>query len=119
MTEGMKTILYPVKDLKAAKSLYGALLGVEPVMDEPYYVGYKVDGQDVGLDPSGHSKGMTGALGYWHVDDISTAIAAAVAAGGEQHQEVTDVGGGKLIATIRDADGNLIGLLQQPAGGWA
>ena len=119
MTSGMKTILYPVKDLAAAKKLYGALLGVAPVMDEPYYVGYNVDGQDIGLDPNGHSKGMAGSLGYWHVDDINTTLAAVLAAGGEQHQEITDVGGGKLIATVKDADGNLIGLLQMPAGGWA
>ena len=116
MTSGMKTIMYPVKDLAAAKLLYGALLGVEPVMDEPYYVGYEVDGQDVGLDPHGHSKGMTGSLGYWHVDDITATIDSIVAAGGEPRQEVTDVGGGKLIATVADVDGNLIGLLQ-PAGG--
>lgn len=115
MTSGMKTILYPVKDLAAARQLYGALLGVAPVMDEPYYVGYRVDDQDVGLDPNGHSKGMTGSLGYWHVDDLNTTLAAILAAGGEQHQEITDVGGGKLIATIKDADGNLIGLLQMPA----
>lgn len=28
--------------------------------------------------------------------------------------DVTDVGDGKLIATVSDADGNLIGLLQMP-----
>jgi predicted enzyme related to lactoylglutathione lyase len=112
----MKTIIYPVKDLAAAKPLYHALLGVDPVMDEPYYVGYEVDGHDVGLDPHGHSKGMTGSLGYWHVGDIHATIDALVAAGGEPRQLVTDVGGGKLIATVVDTDGNLIGLLQ-PAGG--
>jgi predicted enzyme related to lactoylglutathione lyase len=119
MTSGMKTILYPVKDLAAAKQLYGALLGVAPVMDEPYYVGYHVDGQDVGLDPHGHSKGLAGALAYWHVADIDAALAAIVAAGGEQHQAIADVGGGKRIATVKDADGNLIGLLQAPANGGA
>ena len=116
MTSRMKTIMYPVKDLAAAKRLYGALLGVAPVMDEPYYVGYEVGGQDVGLDPNGHGKGMTGSLGYWHVDDIAATIDAVVAAGGAQQQAVTDVGGGKLIATATDADGNLIGLLQMPVG---
>lgn len=34
----------------------------------------------------------------------------------EQH---SDVGGGKLIATLQDPDGNIIGLLQAPVGGWA
>jgi hypothetical protein len=60
MTETLKTIIYPVKDLATAKPLYSALLGVEPIMDEPYYVGFSVEGQDIGLDPNGHSQGMTG-----------------------------------------------------------
>jgi hypothetical protein len=65
MTSGMMTVLYPVKDLAAAKQLYGTLFGIAPDMDEAYYVGFNIDGQDVGLDPNGHSKGMTGPLGYW------------------------------------------------------
>src|SRR5215208_7894695 len=70
MTEGVKTIMYPVRDLANAKTLYGKLVGVEPCMDEAYYVGFNVGGQDIGLDPHGHSKGMTGPVTYWHVDDI-------------------------------------------------
>jgi extradiol dioxygenase family protein len=32
MTEGVKTIIYPVKDLAKAKTLYSKLLGVEPFL---------------------------------------------------------------------------------------
>jgi predicted enzyme related to lactoylglutathione lyase len=113
MTSGMKTIIYPVKDIAAAKQLYTKLFGA-PSMDEAYYVGFRVGDQDVGLDPNGHGKGMTGAVGYWHVDDINESLEALLAAGAEPQQQVTDVGGGKLIATVTDADGNLIGLLQEP-----
>jgi predicted enzyme related to lactoylglutathione lyase len=111
MTEGVKTIMYPVTDLARAKTLYGKLLGVEPYMDEAYYVGFKVGGQDVGLDPHGHGKGMAGPVGYWHVDDIEQGLKALLGAGADVQQEVKDVGGAKLIATVKDADGNVIGLL--------
>lgn len=114
MTAGIRTIMYPVSDLDAAKGLYGGLFGVEPYMDEPYYVGYKVADQDVGLDPNGHSKGLTGPTGYWHVDDIEATLEALLARGATKVQDVADVGGGKLIATAQDFDGNVIGLLQQP-----
>ena len=113
MTSGLKTVIYPVKDLASAKKLYGTLLGVEPYADQPYYVGFNVDDQDVGLDPHGHDKGMTGALPYWHVSDIRASIGVLVAAGGELQQEPTDVGGGNLIATLKDTDGNVIGLFQE------
>ncbi|MEU7381006.1 MULTISPECIES: VOC family protein [unclassified Streptomyces] len=112
MTAGLMTIIYPVKDLAGAKALFSALLEVEPYADAPYYVGFKDAGQDVGLDPNGHAKGMTGPVPYWHVDDIRARLAALMAAGAEVLQDVQDVGGGRLIASARDADGNLIGLLQ-------
>jgi hypothetical protein len=60
----MKTVIYPVEDIAAAKQIYSTLLGVEPYMDEVYYAGFAVEGQDVGLDPNGHAKGMTGPVGY-------------------------------------------------------
>ncbi|MGW3624370.1 VOC family protein [Streptomyces sp. NPDC000880] len=112
MTEGIKTIIYPVTDLASAKALFRELLGVEPSMDEPYYVGFRAAGQDIGLDPHGHSKGMTGPVAYWHVDDIKTSVKALLDAGAEELEGVKDVGGGKLTAMVKDADGNVIGLIQ-------
>ncbi|MHC5908342.1 VOC family protein [Streptomyces sp. S6] len=115
MSAGLQTIIYPVKDLTAAKAVFGALLGTEPYADTPYYVGYKAAGQDVGLDPNGHAKGMTGPVPYWHVTDLHERLAALLAAGAEMLQDAQDVGNGRLIASVKDADGNLVGLLQDPA----
>jgi predicted enzyme related to lactoylglutathione lyase len=39
---------------------------------------------------------------------------ALIEAGGQTQQEAKDVGGGKLTALVKDADGNLIGLMQSP-----
>jgi predicted enzyme related to lactoylglutathione lyase len=55
---------------------------------------------------------MTGPVGYWHVDDINKSLKALLDAGAEAQQEVKDVGGGKLIASVKDVDGNVIGLIQ-------
>ena len=112
MTSGMRTVIYPVHDLDKAKELYTTLFG-NPVMDAPYYVGWSVAGQDVGLDPHGHAKGMTGPTGYWHVPDIESSLKLLLEAGAEVRAPVTDVGGGKLIATLVDADGNPVGLIQE------
>jgi predicted enzyme related to lactoylglutathione lyase len=105
---GVRTVIYPVKDLTRGKALYGALLG-EPYVDEPYYVGFRAGDQEIGLDPNGHTGGP---VGYWHVDDVRTAVARLLAAGAEERQPVRDVGGGRLVATVADAEGNIIGLLQ-------
>ena len=109
MNQGLRTVIYPVGDLANAKALFGKLLGAEPYADEAYYVGFRIGEQEIGLDPNGHKQGMTG---YWHVDDIRTYLQALVEAGAVVLDDVRDVGGGRLIATVKDADGNLIGLLQ-------
>jgi len=70
-------------------------------VDEPYYVGFTVGGQEIGLDPNGHQRGLTGPLAYWPVEDIKQALRQLLAAGAQTHQEVTDVGGGNLTASIR------------------
>ena len=115
MNQGIGTIIYPVRDLQQAKAVFTALLGVEPYMDQPYYVGYKVGNQDIGLDPNGYNAGMTGAVSYYHVSDIQASVQALVSAGAVVQQEVKDVGYGKLTATLKDADGNAIGLIQMPS----
>lgn len=114
MNQGIKTVIYPVKDKAAAKTLFSKLLGVEPYTDEAYYVGFKVSDQEIGLDPNGHSSGMTGSVGCYHVDDIKKSLQLLLEAGAKIQQEVKDVGGGKLIASVKDKDGNIIGLIQLP-----
>ena len=114
MNQGIRTVIYPVTDLAQAKTLYSKLLGVKPYADEAYYVGFRVGDQEIELDPHGHNQGTTGPVGYFHVSDIQQSLQALVDAGAHVQQEVKDVGGGKLIAWVKDADGNLIGLLQFP-----
>ncbi|WP_406840018.1 VOC family protein [Streptomyces sp. AHU1] len=114
MTAGARTIIYPVKDIEKAKALFTELLGVEPYVDEPYYVGFKDAGQDIGLDPNGHSKGLTGPVPFWHVDDIKATLSALLGAGAEILQEPQDVGNGRVVASVKDAEGNQYGLIEDP-----
>jgi predicted enzyme related to lactoylglutathione lyase len=113
--EGIKTVLHPVSDVEKAKPLYAALLGIEPQADSPYYVGFDVAGQHIGLVPGGGPQGMTSPVAYWHVADIEAKLAEVTAAGATVKEAAHDVGGGRLVATFTDADGNVLGLLQDPA----
>ncbi len=94
MNQGIRIVVYPVKDIAQAKTLYSKLLGVEPYMDEAYYVGFRVGDQEIGLDPNGHNKGMTGPVGYCHVNDIQKSLQLLLDAGAQVQQEVKmSVGG--------------------------
>jgi predicted enzyme related to lactoylglutathione lyase len=109
-TEGIKTVLHPVSDLAAAKAMYTALLGVEPQADAPYYVGFDVAGQHIGLVPGGG--GMSSPVAFWHVGDIEAKLAEVTAAGATVKEAPHDVGSGRLVATFTDPDGNVLGLVQ-------
>lgn len=111
-TLGIKTVLHPVSDLAKAKEVYAALLGVAPQTDSSYYVGFDVAGQQIGLILGGGPQGMTSPVTYWHVDDIEAKLAQVTAAGATVQDAVRDVGGGRLVATVTDPDGNVLGLLQ-------
>jgi predicted enzyme related to lactoylglutathione lyase len=113
-TEGIKTVLHPVSDLDRAKAVYTALLGVAPQTDSPYYVGFEVAGQQIGLVPAGGQQNMTSPVAYWHVPDIEAKLAEVTAAGASVQEPAHDVGGGRLVATVTDPDGNVLGLLQDP-----
>ncbi len=109
MNKGIKTIIYPVKDVTEAKTLFRKLLGVEPYSDQPYYIGFKIGDQDIGLVPKGNNEGMTA---FYHVDNIKNSLQILLDAGAEIIQDIKDVGKGRLIASAKDKDGNLIGLIE-------
>ena len=111
MSQGMRLLVYPVKDIAKAKAFYRELLGVEPYADAPYYVGFRTGELEIGLDPHAQT---SGPLAYWEVKDIKARLRELLDAGAVTEQDVKDVGGGKLIAKVKDADGNVIGLMQSP-----
>lgn len=112
MTAALKTMIIPVSDITRATSFYARLLGVQPFVNEPYYVAFHAGELHLGLNPNGASQGMTAPLAYWHVEDIRASLQTLLDAGATPEQSITDVGRGRLIASVKDADGNMIGLLQ-------
>lgn len=110
--EGLRTVIYPSPDLDAAKSWWTKLLGIEPYFDEPFYVGYDVGGYELGLLPT--AAPSDGALTYWGVADVATAVATAIADGATEHTPAADVGDGIITATVRTPTGSILGLIHNP-----
>src|SRR6476620_2373931 len=98
MNKGIKTVLYPVKDVNQSKTIFRKLLGVEPYADQSYYVGFKIGDQDIGLVPNNNSAGMTA---YYQVDDIKNSLQILLEAGAEIIQDIKNVGGGRLVASVK------------------
>jgi predicted enzyme related to lactoylglutathione lyase len=109
MNKGVKTIIYPVKDMTKSKEQFRKLLQVEPYADQPYYIGFKIGDQDIGLVPTSPEGGATA---FYHVDNIKDSLQFLTDAGAKIIQDIKNVGGGRLVASAKDTDGNLIGLIE-------
>ena len=46
---GLRTVIYRVRDLAAAKAWYANAFGAQPYFDELFYVGFEVGGYELGL----------------------------------------------------------------------
>ena len=108
-------IVYSVADMAASKRFFRELIGADPYVDSPPYVGYKSGEMEIGLVPN-TGKPRPGALAYWTVDDIAASVKALVDAGGTVEQEITDVAYGLLVASVKDPSGAVVGFRQFPKG---
>jgi predicted enzyme related to lactoylglutathione lyase len=109
MPRNIALFVYPIKDVEKAKTFYKKFFAVEPYVDSPYYIGYKVGDQEIGLDPNSQS----GPIAYIDVQDIKSSLQEMIAAGGVVVQDVKEVGGGLMIAQVKDTDGNVVGLREK------
>ena len=111
--QGMRTVIYPVADLAAAKLWWSTLLGQEPYFDQPFYVGFQVAGYELGLLPE--ASPADGALTYWGVDSVQDAMDAAIAVGAVEHTAATDVGDGIITGSVLTATGSIVGFIRNPS----
>jgi predicted enzyme related to lactoylglutathione lyase len=110
MFQGLRTVIYNVNDLEKAKAWYTKILGIEPYFSEVFYVGYNVGGFELGLVPNEADAVTT----YWGVADIKKAIAELIEDGAVIKDNINDVGGNILVASVLDPFGNVVGVIQNP-----
>lgn len=110
---GLRTAIYPVPDLAAAKKWYTEMLGQKPYFDEPFFVGFSVGGFELGLLPNAQP-GTSGPQPLWGVANIESAYARLLALGASALEPVVEVGEGIKVAAVQDPFGNRLGIIENP-----
>lgn len=113
MFQKLRTVIYHVKNLEEAKNWYKVITGTQPYFDEPFYVGFDINGYELGLDPN--EEAVTGgnqAVAYWAVQNIRAVVQKLVEAGATIMTDVQNVGGTIEVAVVNDPFGNAIGLIE-------
>ena len=115
MFQGLRTVIYAVADIEKAKSWYSEVLSQPPYFSQPYYVGFKVGGFELGLDPdlTGVKPGNN-AVVYWGVTDAKAAHARLLALGARESKPLEEVADGVFVATVLDPFGNVLGIIENP-----
>ena len=113
MLLGLRTAIYPVQDLEAAKAWYATLVGHAAYFDQPFYVGFEVGGFELGLVPDGEP-GESGPRPLWGVADAGAAFDRAIQLGATSLEPVQHVGEGIRVCAVRDPFGNRLGFIENP-----
>src|SRR5215471_18527195 len=115
MLRGFATISFWADDLEAAKAWYAELLGIEPYFGRPGYYEFRVgdSGDELGLvdsryAPGSFATGPSGAVMYWHVDDVGSALERLLSMGATVYQPYTERGMGFVTASVVDPFGNVL-----------
>jgi lactoylglutathione lyase len=113
---GLRTAGYKVNDLKAATEWYSRILRISPYFEEDFYVGFNVGGYELGLlpDDTPATSKTDNVFMYWGVEDIKASYKRLLEYGALGHEQPTDVGGGIIVATVKDPWGNVFGIIHNP-----
>lgn len=113
---GLRTAIYKVANIDAAKAWYSKAFQTEPYFDQPFYVGFNIAGYELGLQPEEQPAGEKpeNVLTYWGVEDIAGEYQRFLELGAAEHEKPQNVGGEIMVATVKDPWGNIIGLIYNP-----
>jgi predicted enzyme related to lactoylglutathione lyase len=119
--KGLATINFYATDHEGAKKWYTEFLGIEPYFNVPGYTEFRIGDfqQELGIidsnyAPAGYSTKPSGAIAYWHVDDLKSTLDRLIAMGAKEYLPVTDHSQGKgtfVTASVADPFGNILGIM--------
>jgi predicted enzyme related to lactoylglutathione lyase len=114
MFKKLRTVIYHVEDLDDAKNWYINVTDTEPYFDQPFYVGFDINGCELGLDPDVNNvEAGNQSVAYWSVDNIEAVVDKLTENNASIISAITEVGDGIKVAVLKDPFGNAIGLIEE------
>ena len=123
MLRGLTTVSFFADDIAAARSWYTELLGIEPYFvreanGAPVYVEFRVGDyqHELGIVDSRFAAGArpgtaSGAVIYWHVDDVQASFERLISLGATVHEKPVERGPGFVTASVVDPFRNILGIM--------
>jgi predicted enzyme related to lactoylglutathione lyase len=115
--KGLRTAIYKVSSLADAKEWYSKVFDTQPYFDEVFYVGFDIQGYELGLVPDDDEpnvKKSTNVVVYWGVDSIQEEFDRLLVLGATVFENPENVGDGVMVATVKDPWQNVLGIIYNP-----
>jgi len=114
MFKKLRTVIYHVEDLDDAKNWYKNIIGIDPYFDQSFYIGFDINGYELGLDPDmTNVEAGNQSVAYWSVDNIEDVVDKLIVNNASVISSITEVGDGIKVAVLKDPFGNAIGLIEE------
>jgi predicted enzyme related to lactoylglutathione lyase len=112
---GLRTAIYKVPDIEAAKRWYTDAFHTPPYFDMPFYVGFNIAGYELGLQPDETNATRSDNVEmYWGVKNVQQSYNRLISLGAASHNPPQNVGEEIIVATVKDPWENIIGLIYNP-----
>lgn len=118
---GVSTITFYAADHEAAQKWYTEFLGMEPYFHRPGYVEFRLGDyqHELGIidseyAPPGGKNAASGAIVYWHVNELQATFDKLIGMGAKVYEPVIERGHGFVTASVLDPFGNILGIMSNP-----
>lgn len=108
------SVVFFVKELRAAASWYAEVLGLEAYRKDRDFVGFNVGSTKLCFHRADKKSGTPSGsqVSYWKVDDIGLASNLLIEAGAAWHRRPITIPEGGRVCQLKDPFGNIIGLAE-------
>ncbi len=113
---GLRTTIFKVPNMAEATEWYTNAFETKPYFNEPYYVGFNINGYELGLQPDDNpaTVKVESVVAYWGVLHIQATYDRLIELGATDNEKPYNVGEELMTATVKDPFGNVIGLIYNP-----
>lgn len=109
---GLATVIFPTADLQTSKSWWSRALGKDPYFDEQFYVGFELNGFELGINPAASI--ADGPVAYLRTDNIVRAFSDFIDNGCTIVGGISAVGEGIRVGELRNPEGFVFGVIENP-----
>lgn len=119
--KGLTTVSFFATEHEKAVKWYSDFLETEPYFNMPGYSEFRIgDYQhelgiiDSKFAPENMSIKPTGAVVFWHVDNLQVTLDRLLLMGAKEFAPITDQSEGFITASVVDPFGNILGIMYNP-----